>query len=150
MAGEHRTQALSAEPAPPARGAQARMARPLARLPLLVLGFVSLATGVGAGLARLGVSVPDVAAAAAASHGPLMVGGFFGVVISLERAVAIGRPWAYLAPLLAARTRAGGHIALAGILEAQAAELAAAYAPWFDLRTRAVQEDWALVAGARR
>jgi hypothetical protein len=34
-------------------------------------------------------------------HGPLMVCGFFGVVISLERAVAIGRPWAYAAPLAA-------------------------------------------------
>jgi len=45
--------------------------------------------------------VPDVAASASPLHGPLMVCGFFGVVISLERAVAIGRSWAYLGPLLA-------------------------------------------------
>jgi hypothetical protein len=34
------------------------------------------------------------------AHGPLMVSGFLGTVISLERAVALGRRWAYGAPLL--------------------------------------------------
>jgi hypothetical protein len=37
----------------------------------------------------------------AALHGPLMIGGFFGTVIALERAVALGRRWPYAAPLLA-------------------------------------------------
>src|SRR5664279_2645235 len=74
---------------------------PLWRVPLLMLGFVGLFVGVGAGLARLGWSMPAVSVAAAALHGPLMVCGFFGVVIALERAVAIGRGWAYLGPLLA-------------------------------------------------
>jgi hypothetical protein len=74
---------------------------PLARLPLLILGFAGLATGTAAGLARLGYRVPDLAATAAPLHGPLMICGFFGVVISLERAVAIGRLWAYAAPLAA-------------------------------------------------
>jgi hypothetical protein len=73
--------------------------RPAQRAPLFVLGFVGLVVGVGAGLARLGYAMPAMAAAASAWHGALMVGGFFGVVISLERAVAIGRYWAYLAPL---------------------------------------------------
>jgi len=75
--------------------------RPLQRVPLLVLGFAGLFVGAGAGLARLGWSVPVAVAAAAALHGPLMICGFFGVVIALERAVAIGRYWAYLGPLLA-------------------------------------------------
>jgi hypothetical protein len=74
---------------------------PLARLPLLILGFVALLVGAGAGLARLGWGVPDVAATASPLHGPLMICGFFGVVIALERAVAIGRLWAYAGPLLA-------------------------------------------------
>jgi hypothetical protein len=74
---------------------------PLQRLPLLVLGFAGLFAGVGAGLARLGWNVPELAASAAALHGPLMIGGFLGVVIALERAVAIGRRWAYVGPLLA-------------------------------------------------
>ncbi|MCC6196314.1 MAG: hypothetical protein IT518_17815 [Burkholderiales bacterium] len=88
---------------------------PVARLPLLVLGFVSLAVGIGAGLARLGVGMPAVVADAASIHGPLMVGGFFGVVIALERAVAIGRTWAYAAPLLAG---IGGIAAIAAALPA--------------------------------
>ncbi len=71
------------------------------RLPLLALGFVALFAGIGAGLARLGWPMPEVAAGAAAWHGPLMICGFFGVVIGLERAVAIGRWWAYAGPLFA-------------------------------------------------
>ncbi len=69
------------------------------RLPLLALGFVSLAFGVAGGLARL--SALEVAGTAIALHGPLMVSAFFGTVISLERAVAVGRLWAYGAPLAA-------------------------------------------------
>ena len=72
----------------------------LERLPLLLLGFVALIVGTGAGLARLAWPMPTGIAQAAAWHGPLMVCGFFGVVISLERAVAVGRVWAYAAPLL--------------------------------------------------
>jgi hypothetical protein len=72
---------------------------PLARLPLLFLGFVSLAFGAAGGLARL--SALEVPASAIALHGPLMVSAFFGTVISLERAAALGRPWAYAAPLAA-------------------------------------------------
>ena len=41
----------------------------------------------------------------------------------------LASPLIVLAPLLAARTRRGGRIALSGILESQAAEVAAAYAP---------------------
>jgi hypothetical protein len=75
--------------------------RPTQRLPLLALGFIGLIVGVGTGLARLGWSVPDWIGSVSALHGPLLVGGFFGTVIALERAVAIGRHWPYLGPLLA-------------------------------------------------
>lgn len=81
------------------------------RLPLLVLGFAGLVVGIGAGLARLGVSVPVAMASAAALHGPLMIGAFLGTVIALERAVALGRPWAYAGPLFAG---AGGVAAILG------------------------------------
>jgi hypothetical protein len=67
------------------------------RLPLLVLGFISLAYGLAGGLARL-TPLP-VSIAALALHGPLMVSAFFGTVISLERAAALDRVWAYAAPL---------------------------------------------------
>lgn len=84
---------------------------PAGRVPLLVLGMVSLVAGTLAGLARLGWDVPGLAAARAGSHGALMVCAFFGTVISLERAVALGRGWAYLAPAAAGL---GGLALLAG------------------------------------
>lgn len=70
------------------------------RLPLLVMGFISLAAGVGAGLLRLGWNLPFPPAELALLHGPLMLSGFLGTVIGLERAVALGRRWAYGGPLL--------------------------------------------------
>ena len=72
------------------------------RLPLLAAGFISLAFGIGAGWLRMGVAFPLPSPALAAMHGPLMVCGFLGTVIAMERAVAIGARWAYLGPLLAA------------------------------------------------
>jgi hypothetical protein len=71
------------------------------RIPLLVAGFLSLGFGIAAGLARLGFGIELPSPMAVALHGPLMGGAFFGTVISLERAVALERPWAYLAPLCA-------------------------------------------------
>jgi hypothetical protein len=44
------------------------------------------------------MSIPGTAIAL---HGPLMVSAFFGTVISLERAAALDRLWAYAAPLCA-------------------------------------------------
>jgi len=82
------------------------------RVPLLVLAFLSLLVGMTAGLARLGLPVPPWAGPLAALHGPLMVCGFFGTVISLERAVALARRWAYLAPLLSG---VGAAIAISGL-----------------------------------
>lgn len=62
----------------------------------------------------------------------------------------LAQPLILLAPLLAARTAAAGRIALAGILESQAAEVIASYVPWFDVACAATQEGWALVAGRRK
>jgi len=62
----------------------------------------------------------------------------------------LAQPLIVLEPLLAARTRAGGRIALAGILEAQAAEVAAAYGGQFAARVAAREEGWALIEGMRR
>lgn len=84
---------------------------PLYRLPMLILGFIALGLGVGAGLARLGWGFPLPSPALVVLHGPLMVSGFFGTLISLERAVALGRRWAYAAPVLAGL---GGAALIAG------------------------------------
>lgn len=84
---------------------------PAFRLPLLFLGMLALVTGVLGGLTRLGWPAPPPVAAAAGWHGALMISAFFGTVISLERAVALGHPWTYLAPAMAG---AGGVTLLAG------------------------------------
>src|SRR3990172_6090283 len=71
------------------------------RLPLMALGGLSLLAGLVAGLIRLGW-VPSVGGPALVmGHGPLMVNGFLGAVIGMERAVALKRWWAYGAPLAA-------------------------------------------------
>lgn len=72
------------------------------RFPLLAAALLSMAIGALAGLARSGVPVPLVRPTHVELHAVLMFGGFFGTVISLERAVAHGRSWAYLAPVFAA------------------------------------------------
>lgn len=80
------------------------------RVPLFVLGALSLITGLAEGLARLGWTVPVVSDVS--SHGPLMVSGFLGTVIGLERAVALRRSWPYLAPISAGL---GGVASIAGL-----------------------------------
>lgn len=70
---------------------------------LLLLGGASLVAGLDAALVLLGVPAPVGGAAAPslpASHGSLMVLGFVGTLISLERAVALRRVWGYSAPVL--------------------------------------------------
>lgn len=69
------------------------------RVALLLLAVAALATGVAGGLARMGA--PVALAQATAFHGALMVSGFLGTVIGLERAVALGLPAAFAAPLAA-------------------------------------------------
>jgi len=82
------------------------------RVPLLVLAFVSLFLGMAAGLARLGWPFPPPVAELAVLHGPLMACGFFGTVISLERAVALARRWGYFGPLLTGLGAAAGILGL--------------------------------------
>lgn len=86
-----------------------------------MLAVASLVAGVAGGLARLGAGIP--VEQAAALHGALMVGGFLGTVISLERAVALASPLAYGAPLAAGSALV---LALAGYLHAGSLLLVAA------------------------
>ncbi len=68
----------------------------------LGIGGVALIIGLWTGLARLGLGLPGGTPALAEFHSVLMIAGFLGTLISLERAVAIGRWWANSAPLVAA------------------------------------------------
>lgn len=70
------------------------------RILLLMLGALALFVGLCGGLWRLGWVLPH-GESLARLHGPLMISGLFGTLISLERAVALSRPWAYLGPLAA-------------------------------------------------
>jgi hypothetical protein len=90
------------------------------RLRFVPLGIAAsaLLTGLWVGLARLGLPLPGGTPVLAEFHGALMICGFLGTVISLERAVALGRWWAYAAPALSGL---GALVLLAG-----AAPLAAA------------------------
>ena len=69
------------------------------RIPLLALGALSLVAGIWGGLLRLGWQLPVPSTAVVSDHGALMVCGFLGTLIGVERAVALGRWWAYAAPL---------------------------------------------------
>jgi len=93
-------------------GARAEPTIARTRLPLLVAALVCLLAGLWGGLILLGLPVPTLLATTAEEHGVLMALGFLGTVISLERAVALGRPWAFAAPALAG---AGGIAVLVSI-----------------------------------
>ena len=72
------------------------------RYPLMAVSGLLLLTALWAGLVRLGWELPVLSATLPGAHGALMVGGFLGTLIGLERAVAMRRSWAYLAPALSA------------------------------------------------
>jgi hypothetical protein len=68
----------------------------------MAMGMMALLAGLWAGLLRLGWPWPLLWATLPMNHGPLMVSGFLGTLIGLERAVALGSLWTYLAPLATA------------------------------------------------
>ncbi|WKZ37334.1 MAG: hypothetical protein QY332_05255 [Anaerolineales bacterium] len=70
-------------------------------LPFLFLAILALLAGLWAGLMRLGWGLPALTPSLAMLHGPLMISGFLGTLITLERAVAMKQKWMYLPPLLA-------------------------------------------------
>ncbi len=78
---------------------------PRGRLAVLILVMVAVLSGLDAALLRLGAQAPVRSESLASAHGVLMVFGFLGTAIALERAVALqagarGRSaWAYVAPL---------------------------------------------------
>ena len=67
----------------------------------------------------------------------------YGVVL----ANILATPLKLLAPLLCSQLDDGGQLVLAGILERQADELRAAYAPWLALQVSDVQDGWVLMTG---
>lgn len=65
---------------------------------LLAVAGLSLLVGLTGGIIRLGWSAP-IFTSLPFAHGPLMVVGFLGTLIGLERAVALNRRWPYGVPV---------------------------------------------------
>jgi ribosomal protein L11 methyltransferase len=72
------------------------------------------------------------------AHGP-----FFDIVI----ANILSSPLKLMAPMLARRIAPGGALVLSGILIRQAAEVAAAYAPFIDMTVWAERDGWVALSG---
>ena len=68
-----------------------------------------------------------------------------------DRVVAniLTNPLKMLAPLLASHIAPGGRIALSGVLEAQADQVIAAYAPYIALRVADLSDGWVRLEGVR-
>ena len=88
------------------------MARKTGPLPLLGLFVVLLLAALWAGLVRIGWAWPVPWERMPEIHGALVVCGFLGGVIGVERAVALGRWWGWLVPACALL----GAVALFGTL----------------------------------
>ncbi len=68
---------------------------------------------------------------------------------ALVLANILAQPLKLLAPLLCGHVAVGGALVLAGILERQADELKACYAPWLDLEIADAEDGWILLVGRR-
>ena len=79
------------------------------------------------------------------SGAPDMAAGEYPLVL----ANILATPLKMLAPLLCGHVAPGGHLVLAGILDRQADELKAAYAPWIALDVTNTQEGWILMTGRK-
>lgn len=98
--GNPPTSPLVVDRVAPTAGAYPPASSSTPRLPLVALGGAALLCGLNAGLIRLEVWAPIASQRAGDVHSLVMVLGFLGTLISLERAQALGRSWAYLAPVL--------------------------------------------------
>lgn len=73
-------------------------------IPLALLAVAALLAGLWAGLLRLGWQLPTLRPTLAMAHGPLMVCGFLGTLIGLERAIGLSavdkrQRWTFAGPL---------------------------------------------------
>lgn len=101
---------------------------------IAVAALGSLLIGAEAGLDRLGIGLVDAGPARSLPHGGLMVGGFVGTLIALERARASGHLAPYLVPLLSGAGAVSlvlGHLAVGQVLFASAGVGLAVLMAWF-------------------
>lgn len=119
-----------------------------------ILGIAAAKLGAGD---VLGIDIDPAALAAAADNAARN-----GVQLRLahsgepltqtfDRVVAniLTNPLMLLAPLLSSRLKPDGRLALAGVLESQAEQVIAAYAPYLALRVGATREGWVRLEGGK-
>lgn len=119
-----------------------------------ILGIAALKLGAGE---VLGVDIDPAALTAAADNAARngvalrLAPSSAPLVETFDRVVAniLTNPLMLLAPLLTARLKPGGRLALSGVLESQATQVIAAYAPHLALRVGAVHEGWVRLEGLR-
>lgn len=87
--------------APPVTLATPRKRRGKWVPPLMAIAVAILLAALWSGLVHLGMPLPQGGQSLHSGHGPMMVLGFLGTLISLERAVSLGAVWGYLAPAAA-------------------------------------------------
>ena len=82
------------------------------RAPFLGMALFALLAAIWAGWIRIGWRWPPIQPTLPGVHGPLMVVGFLGTLIALERVVALQHSWMVLSPLFSGL---GGLILILGI-----------------------------------
>jgi hypothetical protein len=112
----------------------------------------TLLAGIAGGLARAGLALSGTGFVidAATGHGALMICGFLGTVIGVERAVALKRPWAYATPaatLAASAMLLSGQLATSAVLYALASAVFVAVNLLLVRRQRAAHT-WLLLVAA--
>ncbi len=120
-----------------------------------ILAIAALRLGAGQ---ALGVDVDPLALVAARANAARnqVDAGFINTETpsdfkaDLVAANILANPLMLLAPLLAGYLRTGGRIALSGILEIQAKEVMAVYAPWFAMHIGGTDGGWVLLEGLKR
>lgn len=119
-----------------------------------ILGIAALKLGAGE---VLGVDIDPAALAAAADNATRngvalrLAPSSAPLVETFDRVVAniLTNPLMLLAPLLTARLKPGGRLALSGVLESQAGQVIAAYASHIALGVGAVHEGWVRLEGIK-
>ncbi|MBH9577575.1 50S ribosomal protein L11 methyltransferase [Inhella proteolytica] len=119
-------------------------------------GILAIAAGLLGATDLTGVDI-DPAAVTSTGHNaeangvkvqvgqPELAQGEFDLVL----ANILATPLKLLAPLLCAHLKPGASLVLAGLLERQAEELAAVYAPWLALSVTDAEDGWVLLTGTR-
>lgn len=119
-----------------------------------ILGIAALKLGAGD---VLGIDIDPAALTAAADNaarnGVTLRLAHSGAPLTqtFDRVVAniLTNPLMLLAPLLTSRLRPGGRLALSGVLETQADQVIAAYAPYLPLAVGAAHEGWVRLEGSK-